>query len=95
MGRRDDFKDTAIHDSRHLERWDKSPERQDTRELYARDVQRAVQDVQLSERHAGFDAGAQDNHMKYERPNFTVVGEGTKSANDNYRINYDRIDWTK
>ena len=41
---------------------------------------RAVQDAILTERHRGFDLKAKDNTMKYERPQFAVVGEGTKKA---------------
>ena len=46
------------------------------------------------ERHAGFDLSAQDNHAKYERPHFAVVGEGTKSARENFERGYDLIDWS-
>jgi len=95
MGRRDDFKGTPIHDSKHLKKWDKEPDRQDTIKDAGRDVQRAVQDVQLAERHAGFDEQAKDNTMKYERPHFAVVGECSKSADDNFRRNYVNIDWSK
>jgi hypothetical protein len=94
MGRRDDFKGTPIHDSRHLKRWDENPERQDSIKTAGRDVQRAIQDVELAERHAGFDEQAKDNTMKYERPSFSVVGECSKSADDNYRRNYPNIDWS-
>ena len=55
----------------------------------------AASQAAANERHAGFDLSAQDNHAKYERPHFAVVGEGTKTASSNYRINYDLIDWTK
>ena len=95
MGRRGDYKGTGLEDSRHLRRWDKEPERQDTHEVYRRDVQRAADDAKLSERHAGFDLAAQDNTAKFERPSFAVVGEGTASANDNYRRGYSLIDWSK
>ena len=53
-------------------------------------AQRAVQDAVMAERHAGFDKSAQDVHMKYERPSFSVVGEGTKSAQDAYREGWER-----
>ena len=95
MGRSGDYKGSAIEGSRYLDRWAKDPERQDTPELYKRDVQRAVEDTVLSERHAGFDLSAQDNHSKFERPHFAVLGEGTKSANENYRQGYALIDWSK
>ena len=58
-------------------------------------AQRAVQDAVMAERHAGFDLSAKDNHMKYERPQFAVVGEGTKKAQDLYRQGYARTDWSK
>ena len=34
------------------------------------------------------DLSAQDNHMKYERPQFAVV-----TATEAYREGYDKIDW--
>ena len=52
--------------------------------------QRAIGDAAMKERHRGFDLSAQDNHMKYERPQFTVV-----TATDAYREGYDKIDWSK
>lgn len=39
------------------------------------------------------DLSAQDNHSKYERKYFAVVGEGTKTAFSNYLQNYDNINW--
>ena len=97
MGRRADYKDfpSEFHNSRHLKRWDTDPARQDTPSDYKRDIQRAVQDVQLAETHAGFDESAKDNHMRYERPQFTVTGEGTKKAQDAYLEGYQKIDWSK
>ena len=56
---------------------------------------KADTDAVIAERHAGFDLAAQDITPKYHRPHFAVVGEGTKSATDNYRANYDRIDWSE
>ena len=53
-------------------------------------AQRAVQDAVMAERHAGFDKSAQDVHMKYERPQFAVVGEGTKASQDAYREGWER-----
>ena len=58
------------------------------------ETRRAATDAQLAERHAGFDLAAQDLTPKYHRPKFAVVGEGSKSANDNYQANYDLIDWS-
>ena len=49
----------------------------------------------LEERHAGFDKAAQDITPKYHRPSFSVVGEGSKSANAAYAANYDKINWSK
>ena len=95
MGRRDDFKETPIYDSHQLKKWDTEEGRQDSLKDAGRDVQRALQDKELAERHAGFDAQAKDNTMKYERPSFTVVGEGSKAAQKNYRDNYPNIDWSK
>lgn len=56
-------------------------------------AQRAVQDAVMTERHHGFDLSAKDHHMKYERKQFAVVGEGTKSAQDKYREGYAKISW--
>ena len=58
-------------------------------------IRKDASNIAATERHHGFDLSAQDNHMKYERPSFTVVGEGSKAAIDNYRENYDKIDWSK
>lgn len=55
---------------------------------------RAAQDAVLRERHAAFDLQAQDNHAKYERFRFSVVGEGSRDAHDNYRRGYEAIDWS-
>lgn len=48
----------------------------------------------MRERHREWDLRAQDNTMKYERPQFAVVGEGSLTAQENYRTNYDRIRWS-
>ena len=55
-----------------------------------KDQRVAASDAAMAERHAGFDLSAQDNHSKFERPHFAVVGEGTKSANDKYREGWER-----
>lgn len=47
----------------------------------------------MATRHAGFDRAAQDNTMRYERPRFTVTGEGSKSALLRYSENYALINW--
>jgi len=48
----------------------------------------------MDARHRGFDLSAQDRHAKYERAHFAVVGEGTRSACENFRHNFDLIDWS-
>ena len=68
--------------------WDERDDRKKTERV---DASKAAAD----ERHAGFDLSAQDNHAKYERPHFAVVGEGTRSARENFERGYDLIDWTK
>ena len=70
-------------------------ERYETRRLRKMDVERMAQDKILEERHRGFDLAAKDPSVKYQRPTFAVVGEGTKAAQDNYRNNYDKIQWDK
>ena len=54
---------------------------------------RRAQDRIMAERHHQWDVSAQDNHAKSERAHFAVVGEGTRSALDAYRVNYSLIDW--
>jgi hypothetical protein len=58
------------------------------REVAAR---RRAQDARDAERHRQFDLQAQDKTAKFERPSFSVVGEGSRSAYDNYTRNYERI----
>lgn len=58
------------------------------REVKAR---RAAQDARDAARHRDFDLSAQDQHAKSERFHFAVVGEGTRSAQENYRRGYDVI----
>jgi len=58
------------------------------RDLQAR---RRAQDRRDAVRHAGFDLSAQDLHHKHDRFRFAVVGEGSATAQENYRTNYDRI----
>jgi hypothetical protein len=59
-----------------------------------RATRRVAQDAMMRARHAGFDRSAQDQHMKSERAHFAVVGEGTRAAQDHFRVNYARIDWS-
>lgn len=54
---------------------------------------RRAQDAVLAERHRNFDRSAQDHHMKSERLHFAVGGEGTRSAQENFRRGYDAVDW--
>ena len=60
---------------------------QDTAEVKAR---KDASNAEAHERHHGFNLSAKDNHSKFERPHFAVVGEGTKSANDKYREGWER-----
>ena len=55
--------------------------------------QRAVQDKAMAAQHRDFDLAAQDNTPKYHRSHFAVVGEGTRSARENYEAGYAAIDW--
>lgn len=52
---------------------------------------RRAQDARDAARHRAFDRQAQDTTAKFERPHFAVVGEGSHSAQENYRMNYERI----
>ena len=54
---------------------------------------RRAQDRVLAERHAGFNRAAQDNTMKYERPQFAVVGDGSREAVSRYHKGYMAINW--
>ncbi len=63
---------------------------QDKREL---DQRKAASDVVMAERHAGWDLSAKDHHAKSERFRFSVVGEGTRTAQERYRAGYKKIDW--
>jgi hypothetical protein len=61
---------------------------QHKREVAAR---RAVQDARDAARHREFSLSAQDRHHKYERAHFAVVGEGSRTAQDNFRAGWDRV----
>ena len=54
---------------------------------------RSVQDSVRAERHRQFDLQAQDKTPKCHRPHFAVVGEGTRTATENFRRGYDAIRW--
>ena len=58
------------------------------REVLAR---RKAQDARDRVRHAEFDLQAQDKTANFERPSFIVTGEGSHSAQEAYRQNYDAI----
>jgi hypothetical protein len=51
---------------------------------------RAAQDRLLVARHAAFDLQAKDITPKSDRPHFAVVGEGSRTAQDNYRAGWER-----
>lgn len=55
--------------------------------------QRRLQDHALAQLTHDFDISAQDTHSKSERAHFAVVGEGSRSAMEAYRANYETIDW--
>ena len=67
----------------------------DDRDQKRKDKRVAETNATMDERHAGFDRAVQDNTMKYERPSFAVVGEGTKSAREKYEAGYAAIDWSR
>lgn len=52
---------------------------------------RRAQDANDAARHRMFDLQAQDKTAKFERPQFAVVGEGSRTAQENYMIGYTRI----
>ena len=64
---------------------------QSKRELQGR---RQAQDARDEVRHRTFDLSAQDTHVKSERAHWCVVGEGSRSANDNFRAGFAAIRWS-
>ena len=52
---------------------------------------RAVQDRELASFHAYLDEAAKDTRHKYERPQFAVVGEGSRTAQELYRHHWEEI----
>lgn len=54
-------------------------------------TRRHRQDALDYQRHRMFDLQAQDLRHKYERPQFAVVGEGSRTAQENYRLNYEKV----
>ena len=55
------------------------------------DSRRRAQDARDAALHARFDAQAGEYRAKFERAHFAVVGEGARSAQENYRLGYERI----
>ena len=68
-------------------------------ETYLKQVESRVRAREANKKHREFteqmDLSAQDNHAKFERASFIVVGEGSKSSNEKYAEGYERIDWNK
>jgi head-tail adaptor len=56
-----------------------------------RAARKAAQDRHLATLQHRFDVTAGEVRMKYERASFAVVGEGTRSAQENYRAGWSRI----
>ena len=56
-----------------------------------RTVRRAAADTVLRARHDQFDLQALDKTPKSARFHFAVVGEGSRSAQENFRRNYEKI----
>lgn len=54
-----------------------------------RTSRKAAQDRHDAARHREWDLSAQDRHVKSERCRFSVVGEGSLTAQENYRIGYE------
>jgi hypothetical protein len=65
----------------------------DDRDIAKSNCRRADTDREMASRHAGFDRAAQDITPKYHRPSFSVVGEGSKTANRAYLDGYAKINW--
>ena len=56
-----------------------------------RAARKAAQDRHIDTLHARFDACAGEVRMKSERAHFAVGGEGTRSAQENFRRGYAAI----
>lgn len=54
-------------------------------------AKRAAQDREMAATRAYLDEAAKDNRMKFERPSFAVVGEGSHSSQENYRRGWEAI----
>lgn len=69
--------------------WDQYYRAEETR------AKRAVQDQFLRRQQREFDLAAQDKTPKSARHHWAVVGEGSAASQDNFRRNYDLIDWSR
>jgi len=58
-------------------------------------AQRQAQDRVLRERHRQWDLAAQDRTPKAHRHHFAVGGQGSRTAQDNFRRGYGLIDWSQ
>ena len=54
-------------------------------------AKRAAQDREMAQFHAYLDEASKDNRMKFERPSFAVVGEGSHSSQERYRQGWEAI----
>jgi hypothetical protein len=63
--------------------WDKMYAAED------RKLRREAADTALRARHDMFDLQSQDKRHKFDRFRFSVVGEGSRSANENFRRGYE------
>lgn len=52
---------------------------------------RAEQDRRMAAEHAYLDAAAKDMRHKFDRPSFSVVGEGSATSQSRFREGWDRI----
>lgn len=52
---------------------------------------RRTQDARDAVLHRQFDLQAQDITPKSDRPHFAVVGEGSRAAQENFRLGWERI----
>ena len=57
-------------------------------------ARRAVQDTLREDQHRQWDLAAQDKTPKSARPHFAVVGEGSRTARENFLNGYRQIDWS-
>lgn len=55
---------------------------------------RAAQDIVADDRHRQFDLQARDKTPKSARHHWSVVGEGSHTALENFLNGYSQIDWS-